>query len=226
MATQKRALTIRLLAFVAVLILSTYAGYQINLASRVLPYYNPSDLESELVDKSMRNVTKFHKIGSFNLVSQNGNKITEQDFEGIIYVADFFFATCQSMCPKMASQMQRLSDEFKDDPAVKFISHTVLPEMDSVPVLKEYAERYAAKESKWVLVTGDKKHIYDLARKSYFAARSEGDGGINDFIHTENFVLIDKGKRIRGFYDGTSTEDIDRLIEDISILKYEYEKEG
>ena len=122
--------------------------------------------------------------------------------------------------------MVRVYDEFKDNPEVMILSHTVTPEIDSVEVLKAYAEKLGVKDDKkWIFVTGDKKQIYHLARKVYFAATTEGDGGPDDFVHTENFVLVDKEKRLRGFYDGTSKQDVDRLIEDIYTLLDEYKTE-
>ena len=149
-------------------------------------------------------------------------KTTENDFRNKIYVTDFFFVTCPTICPKMTDQMHRVYEEFKENDDILFLSHTVMPEADSVPVLKDYAEKLKVDVKKWKFVTGDKKQIYNLARKTYFAAVTEGDGGVNDFIHTENFVLVDKEKRLRGFYDGTSKKDVDRLIEDINALLYEY----
>ena len=118
--------------------------------------------------------------------------------------------------------MNRVYDEFEDNNMISFLSHTVMPEADSIPVLKQYATDLGVSANKWNFVTGDKKQIYNLARKTYFAAVTEGDGGVNDFVHTENFVLVDKNKRLRGFYDGTSKEDVDRLIIDIYALIEEY----
>ncbi|HRN40769.1 MAG TPA: SCO family protein [Vicingus sp.] len=188
-----------------------------------LPVYNPSDINPKLVDESLQGVNKLHRIGSFNLINQNGKTITEKDFEGKIYIADFFFVTCPTICPKMTKQMKRVYQKFESNSDVLILSHTVMPEHDSVPVLKEYEIKNEVSAPKWNFVTGDKKQIYNLARKSYFAAITEGDGGVDDFIHTENFVLIDKEKRIRGFYDGTSENDVDRLINDVSTLLNEYE---
>ena len=118
--------------------------------------------------------------------------------------------------------MSRIYEEFKDNDAILLLSHTVMPVADSVPVLNEYAKKLGVSSDKWKFVTGDKKQIYDLARKTYFAAVTKGDGGVNDFVHTENFVLVDKEKRLRGFYDGTSKKDIDRLITDSYALLEEY----
>ena len=191
---------------------------------KILKVYNPIDINPELVDESVRNVDKFHRVGSFSLTDQDGNHVTENDFKNKIYVTDFFFVTCPTICPKMTKQMNRVYDEFKENPSISFLSHTVMPEADSVPVLKEYAHQLGVTSAKWKFVTGDKKQIYDLARKTYFAAVTEGDGGVNDFVHTENFVLVDKEKRLRGFYDGTSKEDVDRLITDIYALLEEYKE--
>ena len=191
---------------------------------KVLKVFNPIDINPELVDKSVRNIDKFHRVGTFNLTDQDGNEVSEKNFEAKIYVADFFFVTCPTICPKMATQMNRVYEEFKDNKDILLLSHTVMPESDSVPILNEYAKKLGVSSDKWKIVTGDKPQIYDLARKTYFAAVSEGDGGPDDFVHTENFVLVDKEKRLRGFYDGTSNDDVDRLISDIYALLEEYKE--
>jgi protein SCO1/2 len=180
--------------------------------------YNPIDLNPELVDESLRQVDKFHRVGSFNLTNQDGHVITEKNYKNKIYVTDFFFVTCPTICPKMTQQMHRVYDEFKAVSEVSFLSHTVMPEADSVSVLNKYAQDLGVSSSRWNFVTGDKKQIYNLARKTYFAAITKCDCGPNDFLHTENFVLVDTKKRLRGFYDGTSKEDVDRLIVDIYAL--------
>ncbi|MBL4709159.1 MAG: SCO family protein [Flavobacteriales bacterium] len=190
---------------------------------RILPIYSPAMINPDLVDESKQKVLKGHTIDNFTLTNQDGETISEKDFDGYYYVTDFFFTTCPTICPSMSTEMQRVQKRFMDDKDFLILSHTVQPEVDSVPVLKEYANLYEANPKKWIFATGDKKVIYDLARKSYFAAVTEGDGGPNDFIHTENFVLVDKKKRIRGFYDGTSSESVDRLMTDIEILSQEYE---
>jgi len=210
--------------FLVVLFIGIGVVYMMNLDSRTLPIYNPVDLNPALVDSSKQKVTKNHQVAGFSLINQLGETVTEAIVKDKIYVADFFFTTCQTICPKMSTQMQRVQEEFIDDDEVMILSHTVYPENDSVEVLKDYAEEYGVDINKWVLLTGDKKHIYDLARTSYFAVTTKGSGDAEDFIHTENFILVDKDKRLRGFYDGTSPEDIDRLIEDIHILGHEYEE--
>jgi len=192
---------------------------------RHLKIFNPSDINPKLVDEAVQGVNKDHVVGNFSLTDQDGNNTTAKDFKDKIYITDFFFATCPTICPKMATQMNRIYDEFVDNDQIAFLSHTVMPVEDSVPVLKEYANKLEVSSSKWKFVTGDKQQIYNLARKTYFAAITEGDGGVDDFIHTENFVLIDKEKRLRGFYDGTSKKDANRLINDIYTLLEEYESE-
>ncbi|MGO2102102.1 MAG: SCO family protein [Psychroflexus halocasei] len=201
------------------------AIYNLYKPTPKLPVYQPDMVTADLVDTTVQYVRKFHKIGEFNLVNQNGDSISEQDFKDKIYVADFFFTTCQSICIDMASSMQRLQEEYIDDADIRLLSHSVTPEIDDVPQLQKYAKEKGVIASKWQLATGDKKQIYDLARKQYLASKSEGDAGPYDLVHTENFVLVDKEKRIRGFYDGTNQEEITQLIEDIGILKLEYQPE-
>jgi len=195
--------------------------YSILKPERVLKVYQPDMVEVELVDSTVQHIRKYHKISDFHLLNQNGKQITQSDYENKIYVADFFFTTCQTICPIMTGHMKKIQEELKDDPEVLLLSHTVIPETDSVLQLKKYAISKGVDDTKWNLVTGDKKHIYELARKSYLVAKTEGDGGPYDMIHTENFVLVDTKKRIRGFYDGTNEKEIERLLEDIVVLKKE-----
>jgi protein SCO1/2 len=150
--------------------------------------------------------------------------ITQEDYKDKIYVSDFFFTTCQTICPIMTHNMAKIQKEFNEDDSVMLLSHSVTPEIDSVTVLRDYADRKGVVDVKWNVTTGDKKHIYELARKSYFAVVDEGDGGVQDFIHTENFILVDKKRQIRGYYDGTQDEEMDRLITDIKTLQKEYLK--
>ncbi len=205
-----------------VFVVGLTASYYILKPKRNLPVYNPSQLDKRLVDESIQGKGTGHRTMPFSLINQNGETITEQNVEGKIYVADFFFTTCPSICKDMAVQKRRLQETFKDDDLFILLSHTVTPEIDSVPVMKEYADLQGAIPGKWELLTGDKPQIYKLARESYFSVLDEGgNGDENDFIHTENFVLVDTKKRIRGFYDGTSEEEVDQLIEDIKLLEEE-----
>ncbi len=159
-----------------------------------------------------------HKIAAWKFIDQNGKAISQADLDGKIYVADFFFTTCNGICPKMSNQMERVAERFKGTEQIHFLSHTVKPSEDSVSVLKTYADFHNADDKQWHFVTGDKKEIYDMARTSYLSAVSEGDGGPDDFVHTQFFTLIDPERRIRGFYDGTDSVEVNKLIDDIYIL--------
>ena len=197
--------------------------YQLMSENEKLKIYNPIDVNPKLVDFSVKNIKKNHTIDDFELINQNGEVITNADYEGKIYIADFFFTRCNNICIAMAYNMSELQEFYKDDQEIMFLSHSVTPVIDSVPVLKKYAIEKGVIDGKWNLATGLKTHIYDLARKNYFAVLDEGDGDENDFIHTEQFVLIDKERRIRGFYDGTEKEDMEKIKKDIAILKLEYQ---
>ncbi len=201
----------------SVLILTAF--YNILKTERVLPIYQPAQVNPELVDSSIQYQKKYHKIADFELINQNGARITQKDYDGKIYVADFFFTTCQTICPIMTEHMYKIQQETLSDPYILLLSHSVTPEIDSVAQLQRYAKRKGVIDSKWNLVTGDKKQIYDLARTSYLAVKTAGDGGPYDMIHTENFMLIDANKQIRGFYDGTDPEAIKTLLDDIKVLK-------
>jgi protein SCO1/2 len=210
-------------AFVMIFALGVWIVYPMVQRTPKLKIYNPSDINPQLVDDSLQRVTRMHRTMDFKLVNQLGDTISEKDFEGKIYVTDFFFTTCPTICKDMSRNFKVIQDAFADNPDVLLLSHSVTPQIDSVTVLAAYGEEYGAIPGKWHLVTGDKKHIYDLARKSYFACLDEGDGGVQDFIHTENLVLVDKDRRLRGFYDGTSDADVKRLITEIGYLLKEYE---
>ena len=186
-----------------------------------LPVYQPAMVSTDLVDSTLQYKKKYHKVADFSLANQNGDTITQEDYDGKIYVADFFFTTCQTICPIMTDHMVTIQNEIQDDDEVMLLSHSVTPEIDSVAQLKRYAIEKGVIDSKWNLVTGEKKQIYDLARKSYLAVKDIGDGGPFDMIHTENFMLIDKKRQIRGFYDGTDAEDMEKLLDDIAHLKKE-----
>ena len=196
--------------------------YNILKPVKVLPVYQPAQVNYELVDSTIQYQKKYHRIADFSLINQNGDTITQEFYKDKIYVADFFFTTCQTICPIMTSHMHDLQKQTITDPDVLLLSHSVIPEIDNVEQLKRYAKKKLVNASKWNLVTGDKKQIYALARKSYLAVKEDGDGGPYDMIHTENFMLIDKKRQIRGFYDGTDAEEIERLLEDIKILKASY----
>ena len=194
--------------------------YNILNVKKPLPIYQPAMVSEELVDSTIQHQRKYHKIADFSLLNQNGETITQKTYKDKIYVADFFFTTCQTICPIMTDHMYQIQKEIISDDEVMLLSHSVTPQIDSVAQLKKYAKEKGVIDHKWNLVTGDKKQIYQLARKSYLAVKTDGNGDEYDMIHTENFMLIDKKRQIRGFYDGTLQEDIDRLLEDIETLKY------
>lgn len=187
---------------------------------KILPVYQPAMIDPKLVDESIQFVKKYHTIAPFTMTNQNGQTITEKDYENKVYVADFFFTTCPSICPIMTKNMFSLQEKLKTKyPEVKLLSYSVTPEIDTIEQLKRYAVENKVDDKIWNLVTGDKKEIYILARKSYLVVQNDGNGGPHDMIHTENFVLIDKENRIRGYYDGTDINEMDRLITEIGMLK-------
>jgi len=209
--------------FLVVFAIAVAIAYNIINQPKKLRIYNPSQLNPEIVDTTLRNINKNHRIGKFSLTNQYGENITEKNTEGKIYIADFFFTTCPTLCPKMSKQMIRVQEKYRNNPNITILSHSVMPENDSVPALLEYAIKQGAIKNKWHFLTGPREHIYDLARKQYFTATISGKGGLQDLMHTENFVLIDPDKRIRGYYDGTSENEVNILLKDIDALLKEYE---
>ncbi|WP_318343368.1 SCO family protein [Flagellimonas baculiformis] len=210
-----------LLGLSAVIVFLFYNALQ---PQKMLPVYQPSMVDPSLVDSTLHYKKKYHTIADFSLINQNGETITQENYKDKIYVADFFFTTCPTICPIMTKNMAEIQNAVLDDPEVMLLSHSVTPVIDSVPQLKKYALEKGVVDSKWNLVTGEKKQIYELARKSYLAVKTDGDGGPYDMIHTENFILVDKERRIRGFYDGTNREEIRKLLEDLKVLKESYEE--
>lgn len=187
-----------------------------NKPLRSLPFYGPK--------RALKiNDTTYHTIPPFFFINQYNQKITEADVKGKVYVTDYFFTTCQSICPVMSTSLERVYKEFNSRGDFMILSHTVDPETDSVAQLLSYAKLHGVKDAKWMFVTGEKKHLYEVARKGYLLNAEEGDGGAEDFIHTQNFALIDKERHIRGFYDGTDSTDVNNLITDIKLLLQEYD---
>lgn len=186
-----------------------------------LPFYSQADFTPEWLDATDPKLKQIHTIAPFRLVNQDGDTITEQDLEGKIYVVNFFFTICPSVCPKMTANLERVQEAFANDDSILLVSHTVMPWVDSVATLQEFAQRKGIKSQKWHLLTGEKSALYTLGRQSYFA--DEGFGKVvtdeSDFLHTENVVLVDTELRIRGVYNGTLPLEMSRLIEDIDKLK-------
>ena len=213
-----------LIFFVIIFTISGVSMFKYVLTpDKKLPIYSPSMVSSELVEEELLHVKKYHKISDFNLLNQNGIEISHNNYDNKIYVADFFFTTCPSICPIMTGNMVYLQNEIKND-EIMFASFSVTPEIDSVEVLKKYALEKGVNDKRWNLMTGDRKEIYNLARKSYLVVKDNPEAGSHDMIHTENFVLVDKERRIRGFYDGTNIEDMNKIISDIKILLDSYKK--
>ena len=212
------------LIFLALSIFIIIIIYRTLNVYKPLDIYAPARVSTVLVDSTIQHRKKHHKIANFSLTNQNGKTITQNNYKNKIYVADFFFTTCQSICPIMTKNMADIQKEILKDDDVLLLSHSVTPEIDTVAQLKRYAIKKGVNDKKWNLVTGDKKQIYRLARKSYLAVKDNPDAGPYDMVHTENFMLIDKKRQIRGFYDGTNPEDIDKLLKDIKHLKKEYEQ--
>jgi protein SCO1/2 len=212
------------LVFSILSVIIIYLIYDALKPQERLPIYQPNMVNPELVDSTLLDVKKYHTIADFRLINQNGDTVTQRNYQNKIYVADFFFTTCPTICPIMTRNMAEIQENILADEEVLLLSHSVTPQIDSVQRLKKYAEEKGVIDAKWNLVTGDKKQIYELARKSYLAVKTDGDGGPYDMIHTENFILVDKERRIRGFYDGTNKEEVEKLLNDLAILKDSYSK--
>jgi protein SCO1/2 len=202
--------------------------YMIQPEEKSLPVINPIDLEAEMVDPDVLMERKGygHKIGAFAFQNQNGEEITQEFVKNKVFVAEYFFTTCGSICPIMNKQMKRVQAAYSDNDGLKILSFTVNPEIDTVEQMKRYAVSHNANDHQWQFLTGNKEKLYELARKSFFVlkpaeAENLGDAG-SDFIHTNNFVLVDRKKRIRGYYDGTSKTSMDSLIHDIGRLLKEF----
>lgn len=169
--------------------------------------------------------TVYHKIAPFRFVNQDSQLVTNETFKGKIYVADFFFTSCRTICPVMKTQMHRVYDSIENDPDVLILSHTIDPDYDTVALLHDFADRLGVKTEKWHFVTGEKDSIYNVAQKSYFSIAVEDKSEPDGFIHSGAFLLVDKEQRIRGKYDGTKEDDVNRLMADIQKLKAESVKQ-
>ena len=215
--------------FILMLVLSAVIlalFYSVLKPKKVLPVYSPSDVNPELVDTTIQYKIRDHVIADFAFINQNGDTVTQKDYEDKIYVADFFFTTCPTICPIMTDNMVWLQEKIKDYPDVMLLSHSVTPDYESVPVIREYADNKGVIDIKWNLVTGDKKDIFYIARKSYLAVKTTDSKELYDMVHTENFILVDKKGRIRGFYNGTNLDkevegekNVKQLLEDIKWLR-------
>ena len=208
----------RIVSFFAIFFTSVAIAYVMYFRPEDdLPIYQPSQLNPALVDPSAMREEN-HRILDFNLVNHLGDTVTLADVQGQILVVDFFFTRCATICPLMTKNLQRIHDRLGPDAPVQFMSHSVTPVADSVSVLAAYADKYGADPDLWWFLTGEKSEIYTLARKSYFSCLDEGDGGFQDFVHTENIVLVDDQGRLRGFYDGTDSKAMSQLFSDLEFL--------
>lgn len=230
----KLLVEIKRYSFLVILLLGIFMGCKqqetkkenniISETSRVahLPYYNDESFTPHWLTPDSEEEKRFHKIPDFKLINQLGDTISQKTFDDKIYITDFFFTTCPGICLKMTGNMRRIQEEFKNDSDILLLSHSVTPSIDSVSLLKTYADKNAIIDSKWHLVTGDKTEIYDLGRNQYFVENDLGiPKDINDFLHTENFLLIDKDKHIRGIYNGLNRASIAQLVTDVKALKSE-----
>lgn len=187
-----------------------------------LPFYNTPDFTPQWLAASDKNLSSIHTIKAFSFTNQDGKMISTKNVAHKIYVANFFFTTCGSICPRMMANLQKIQQAFATDNNVQLLSFSVLPEVDSVARLKKYALQRSIDGNKWWLLTGNKDSIYNLARRSYFADEALGyNKGSNEFLHTENFILVDGKSRIRGVYNGTQQSETDKLIEHIKLLEKE-----
>jgi protein SCO1/2 len=210
---------IGVLTFVALFILTIFIWDPMKIKPvQQLPFLGQCRYDTVRINGKYKLDTIHHKVQNFSFTDQTGKTITADDFKGKIYVADFFFTTCKNICPIMTNQMKRVVETYKNTPSVLFLSHTVFPEHDSVNVLAEYAKIHNADPNRWHFVTGKKKDLYDMARKSYLLSTDSGDGGKEDFVHTQMFALVDVNRHVRGFYNGTDSLDVNKLIVDIDRL--------
>jgi protein SCO1/2 len=209
-----------LILFVSILTISGCRHLQSN---KKLPILGRKDIKETEVNGKITYDTIYHKIADFSFIDQDSNEVTNATFQNRIYVADFFFTTCPTICPIMKTQMLRVYEYFKDNDQVMFLSHTIDPDYDTVALLHDFADRLGVSSTKWHFVTGQKEAIYEIGQLSYMVTAMEDENAPGGYLHSGAFILVDKDRRIRGMYDGTSDDDVDRLIKDIPKLLKEYE---
>ena len=209
-------------ALMAILVSCKISDVKEKQAARILPFYTTAEFTPQWIDKSAREYSNIHTIPDFTFINQQGDTITEKTFLGKIYVANFFFTTCPGICKKLTTNLGLVQNAFEKDTTLLLLSHSVTPEKDNSQRLKEYANEHGVLSNKWHLVTGNREKIYFIARNAYFADEDMGEKKTkDDFLHTENVLLIDKHRRIRGVYKGTSVQEMNNLISDITLLKRE-----
>jgi len=222
----KKSEYLKIGAILAVFSLGIFFSIRIQTPDFTLPILNPNDLNPGLVDESLQSKGIDHTVAPFSLISQNGVEVTQDDVENHIRVVNYFFTTCPGICLDMAKSLRKVQSKYLDNDAIKIMSHSAMPEYDTPKVLKNYAEVNDVDSNRWILLTGEPDLINNLARKSYFTVLKEGEGwDEHSFIHTENLVLVDHKGRLRGYYDGTSEDDTDLLIDHIAVLLEERDKD-
>lgn len=208
------------LFLIVLIILGVGCKQKNSQASIDLPFYNEETFTAEWITKDDPAYSEIHTIPDFEFINQEGQLVSNRTFEGKVYVANFFFTLCPTVCPKMEANLSMIQDEFEGNNQLKILSHTVMPWADSVERLKEYALQNDINTDQWHLVTGNQEAIYEIGRLAYFADEGFGKGitSLDDFLHTENIVLIDQKRRIRGIYNGTLRLEMRRMIDDIKYL--------
>lgn len=183
-----------------------------------LPYLGNKETVEKMIDGKMIVDTIYHKIPDFEFISQDSVKLTQEFVAGKIYIADFFFTTCPTICPKMKTQMLRIYEKYKDNPNVILLSHSIDPRHDTPAVLKEFRSNLGIKGNSWQMVTGDKAKIFEIGQKSYMVSAADDPTQPGGVVHSGAFILVDKNRHIRGIYDGTVPAKVDNLMEDLEIL--------
>jgi protein SCO1/2 len=184
---------------------------------KYLPFLGPKD--THLVDGKVDTI--YHQIPPFRFLNQDSTWVSEKDMAGKIYIADFFFTSCPTICPKMKTQLLRIYERYSANDQIRILSHSIDPVFDTPSVLKQYAERLQVKAPRWNMLTGDKAAIYKLGEKSYMVTAQEDKNEAGGFVHSGAFILVDKNRHVRGIYDGTQETEVNHLIEDIEILLQE-----
>ncbi len=195
-----------------------------NTKKERLPILGRTEIKNVTFEGKVKADTVYHSIRDFSFTDQDGNTVTQDTFKDKIYVADFFFTTCPTICPIMKTQMLRVYEKYKDNPNLLILSHTIDPKHDSVSVLHDFAGRLGVISSKWHFVTGDQDDIYDIGQNYYMVSSLEDPDEPGGYIHSGAFLLIDKARRIRGIYDGTDKEKVETLLQDIDRLLEEYDE--
>ena len=199
-----------------ILLIITFSCEQSKISN--LPIYGRKVITETIIDEEIKIDTSDHTISNFSFINQNGKIVNNSTFNNSIYIADFFFTSCPTICPLMKSEMMRVYKKYENEENVKFLSHTIDPNYDNVKRLKEYSKKFNIDSNKWHFVTGDIDEIYEIGFKSYMVIASEDSLSPGGFLHSGAFLLVDQNRKIRGVYDGTNRVDINKLLDEIPIL--------